>query len=144
MTDSAMIRSRNKEKTKHPAPRRVFCVHLPKLAKGYYFNPTCQLQERTAKLSCHFALAFPHGSDAALGLAEEGNHLGNDVNAAELFFNLFDRSRDRLPLQEQHGECPTHGVDLPGGQAGAAHADNVDADDTVDPLLHDERRNVLG
>src|SRR5262249_2274536 len=82
--------------------------------------------------------------DAAAGGADEGEQLGDLGDGPQLLLDPGQRLRKHHSRAVQGVEGPPHGVDVGGGDAGAAHADDVDRHDDVDALLDDERRDVLG
>jgi hypothetical protein len=88
--------------------------------------------------------AIPHDVDALGAAAQEGEHLLNGVEAAEVALHFRHGGWEDEAFAEEHFEGASDGVDLIARHAGAFHADDVDADDVIDVLLNDERRNVLG
>lgn len=88
--------------------------------------------------------AIAHEVDALGAAAQEGEHLLNGVEAAEVALHFRHGGGEHEAFAEEHFESGADGVDLIARDAGASHADDVDADHVVDVLLNDERRNVLG
>src|SRR6266545_5966724 len=95
------------------------------------------------RLGCFACGACARRVDAAGALTQEGDEFRDGRNRPELLLQALQRCRQRQPFAEQDAERLADGVDLPVVHAGAAQADQVDADNGVDVLLDDEWRDVL-
>src|SRR5437016_4991911 len=89
-------------------------------------------------------MAVAHGVDAPAGLAEKGKHFLDGVNLPKFIIDPRDGDGKGIAFAEKDAESLAHAVDLNRLEASAAHADQVQAHDVVNSLLHDEGRHVLG